>query len=119
MKSGNYVPDHGDLVWIDFHPQTGHEQSGHRPAIVLSPKLYNSKTGLGMFCPITSKIKNLVFEVKIKTGKISGVILSDHIKNLDWTQRNIKYIGKANKEAIRQTINNINMIINPHDKAEE
>jgi len=66
-KSGRYVPSRGDVVWLSFNPQSGHEQPGHRPAIVISPKEYNGKVGLAIFCPITSKIKNYPFEVKIIT----------------------------------------------------
>ncbi len=113
MKSGNYIPERGDIIWISFNPQTGHEQSGHRPALVLSPQIYNSRTGMGLFCPITSRTKNYAFEVKIKSGKIHGVVLSDHIKNLDWTARKIKYIGKVDDKTLQQVTQNIILIINP------
>ena len=82
-----YVPDRGDLVWLDFNPQVGHEQAGKRPALTVSPKAYNEKTGLGLFCPITSHQKNYPFEVGIIGSKISGVILSDQVKSLDWRAR--------------------------------
>jgi mRNA interferase MazF len=79
----NYIPERGDIVWLNFTPQTGHEQMGRRPAIVISPFDYNEKVGLGLFCPITSKIKGYPFEVKIENKKIDGVVLSDQIKSLD------------------------------------
>jgi len=88
-----YVPDRGDVVWITFNPQAGHEQSGRRPAVVLSPKAYNGKVGLALLCPITSQIKGYPFEVAIPDGlPVNGVILSDQVKSLDWKARNA---GKA------------------------
>jgi mRNA interferase MazF len=77
MVSKKYIPERGDIVWLNFNPQTGHEQKGKRPAIVVSPKEYNEKVHLGLFCPVTSKEKDYPFEVKIKDGKIDGVVLSD------------------------------------------
>jgi mRNA interferase MazF len=83
-----YVPEAGDLIWIDFTPQAGHEQGGRRPALVLSPALYNGKAGLALLCPITSHVKGYPFEVPVPAGqKIGGVVLSDHLKNLDWRAR--------------------------------
>jgi len=83
-----YVPDRGDLVWLEFNPQAGHEQAGHRPALVLSPKAYNQATGLALMCPITSKEKGYPFETALPDGlKISGVVLADQIKSLDWRAR--------------------------------
>jgi mRNA interferase MazF len=91
-----YVPERGDAVWIDFDPQAGHEQAGRRPALVLSPASYNHKVGLAIFCPITSRIKGYPFEVAIpKEQKISGVILSDQVKSLDWKKRNTAFITKV------------------------
>jgi mRNA interferase MazF len=84
MVIKKYLPDRGDVVWLDFSPQTGHEQQGKCPAVVLSPQAYNKKTGLALFCPITTKEKGHPFEVKIKAGKINGVVLSDQVKSLDW-----------------------------------
>ncbi|MBF0242639.1 MAG: endoribonuclease MazF [Desulfamplus sp.] len=90
-----YIPDRGDIVWINFNPQVGHEQSGRRPALVLSTEAYNGKVGLAIFCPITSQIKGYPFEVMIPTGlKINGVILSDQVKSLDWKARNTELICK-------------------------
>ena len=78
-----YAPERGDVVWLNFDPQSGSEQKGKRPAIVISPKVYNEKVGLGLFCPITTKVKNYPFEIKITSNKISGVVLSDQIKSFD------------------------------------
>ena len=84
-----YIPDRGDVVWITFNPQAGHEQAGRRPAVVLSPKAYNSKVGLALLCPITSQVKGYPFEVAIPDGlPVNGVILSDQVKSLDWKARN-------------------------------
>lgn len=93
-----YVPDTGDIVWLDFDPQTGYEQAGNRPAIVLSPQAYN-RTGLMICCPITTKIKGYPFEVLI-SGKIENVALCDQIKNLDWQARNAQFKGKDKEEEI-------------------
>ena len=96
MKSGSYVPDRGDIVWINFTPQAGHEQRGKRPALVLSPKIYNEKTSLCICLPITSKVKGYPFEVALPNGLgVEGVVLSDQIKNLDFKVREISFIGKA------------------------
>lgn len=80
-----YVPDRGDVVWISLNPQVGHEQAGRRPAVVVSPRSYNGKVGLGLFCPITSQVKGYPFEVALPAGlPVSGVILADQVKSLDW-----------------------------------
>ena len=90
-----YVPDRGDAVWISFNPQAGHEQAGRRPAIVLSPTAYNRKVGLAIFCPITNQIKGYPFEVVIPGDlKVTGAILSDQAKSLDWKVRDVELIVK-------------------------
>jgi mRNA interferase MazF len=79
------VPDAGDLVWLTFDPQAGHEQRGRRPALILSPRVYNAKARLALACPITSQVKGYPFEVELPAaGTITGVVLADHVKNLDW-----------------------------------
>ena len=87
-----YVPDRGDVVWLDFDPQIGKEQAKRRPAICISPKDYNQKSGLAIFCPITSKIKGYPFEIPISLNKIQGVILADQVKSLDYRERNATFI---------------------------
>jgi mRNA interferase MazF len=83
-----YVPERGDIVWLQFDRQAGHEQAGHRPAFVVSPRTYNRKVGLALFCPITSRVKGYPFEVPLpKGGKAQGAILSDQLKSLDWKAR--------------------------------
>ena len=101
-----YVPDSGDLVWVDLNPTKGKEQAKVRPAIVLSPKSYNQKTGLAIMCPITSVEKGYPFEVVVSETKVTGVILSDHVRSLDWSVRNIKFIIK-DKSYYNRLINNI------------
>jgi mRNA interferase MazF len=89
-----YVPDAGDVVWLDFSPQTGREQAGHRPALVLSPAAYNSKTSLMVCCPMTTQIKNYPFEVVIM-GTPQSVVLADQVKSLDWRSRNATRKGRV------------------------
>lgn len=87
-----YVPDRGDLVWLDFDPTMGHDQAGYRPALVLSPANYNILSGLAIVCPITKQAKNYAFEVQIPAGlNVTGVILADRIKSIAWAERNITY----------------------------
>jgi mRNA interferase MazF len=86
----SYIPDRGDIVWLNFSPQQGHEQTGIRPALILSPKNYNQSSKLMLTCPITSKIKQYPFEVRVRAKKIDGVVLADQVKNDDWSARNIR-----------------------------
>lgn len=88
MVDAEYVPARGDVVWLNFDPQAGHEQAGRRPAVILSPFEYNRKVGLALMCPITNKKKGYPFEVEIPSGMpVSGVVLADQIKSLDWRVR--------------------------------
>jgi mRNA interferase MazF len=96
-----YVPDAGDLVWLTFDPQAGHEQRGRRPALILSPRVYNAKALLAIACPITSQVKGYPFEVPLPAGgTISGVVLADHVKNLDWRARRMVFEAKAPTEIL-------------------
>ena len=96
MVGKPYIPDAGDLVWLTFDPQAGHEQGGRRPALILSPREYNAKAQLALACPITSQKKGYPFEVAIPPGlSIAGVVLADHIKNLDWQARKVAFESKA------------------------
>jgi mRNA interferase MazF len=89
-----YIPSRGDIIWISFNPQAGHEQAGRRPGIVLSPKKYNRSAGLALFCPITSQVKGYPFEVLIPEGlPVQGVVLSDQIRSLDWRARDAEKTG--------------------------
>lgn len=115
MKSGEsmaYIPDSGDIVWIMFNPQAGHEQSGHRPALVLSPKAYNGKVGLAILCPITSQVKAYPFEVKIPDGlEVSGVIISDQVKSLDWKARKAEFSCKLPSATFNEVVQKLTTLI--------
>ncbi len=106
-----YIPTRGDLVWLNFTPQQGHEQAGVRPALVLSPYEYNKKSGLMVTCPVTSKIKGYPFEVVIKTKKIDGAILADQIKNVDWRARNVAFIERVSSTSLLQTQEYIALLV--------
>lgn len=100
-----YVPERGDVVWLNFTPQSGHEQAGHRPALVLTPKGYNQKTGLMVCCPITSQVKGYPFEVVIEGSKdVSGAVLSDQFKSLDWQASRAAYKGRVDAKVLRQVL---------------
>jgi mRNA interferase MazF len=96
VSRATYTPDRGDVVWLDFTPQAGREQAGRRPALVLSPASYNSKTSLMVCCPVTSQIKGYPFEVPVAgpaTTGVTGVALADHVRSLDWKARNAVKLG--------------------------
>ena len=95
----NYVPEAGDVVWLNFTPQAGHEQAGHRPALVLSPAAYNDKTSLMLCCPLTTQIKKYPFEVLI-AGTPSSAVLADQVKSLDWRSRGAKRKGVVSDEEL-------------------
>ena len=98
-----YVPDAGDLVWLTFDPQAGREQAGRRPALVVSPRVYNERTGLALVCPITNQAKGYPFEVAVPSGHgASGVILSDHLKSVDWSVRRAVLIANCPIETIEK-----------------
>lgn len=100
-----YVPDRGDVVWLEFNPQAGHEQAGHRPALVMSPAAYNSRTGLLLCCPITTREKGYPFEVSVGSGReIRGVALSDQLKSLDWRARNAQYKGRVPVSVVSEVV---------------
>jgi mRNA interferase MazF len=104
-KAGKYVPGRGDLIWLSFDPQAGHEQAGRRPAVVISPASYNSKTHLALCCPITSNVKGYPFEVAVPTGlPIRGVILSDQLKSVDWHVRQAEFIAALPNATLREVL---------------
>ena len=108
MKSGRYIPERGDIVWIDFTPHTGDKQRGKRPALVLSPKIYNEKTSLCISLPITSKTKGYPFEVPLAQNlPIQGVVLSDQIKSLDFVAREITFVCKAPNAMVEAVQKNV------------
>ncbi len=97
-----YVPEAGDIVWLNFTPQSGYEQAGYRPAVVLSLKAYNSKTGLLVCAPITNQVKGYPFEVQLSTSDANRVALADQVKNLDWRSRRTQYKGKISAIELRE-----------------
>jgi mRNA interferase MazF len=112
VNSTSYVPDFGDIVWINMNPQAGQEQAGRRPAMVISPKRYNSKTNLALFCPITSQMKGYPFEVVIpKEMPVKGVILSDQIKSLDWVAKEAQFIVSPPLGTVLEVLKKINTLI--------
>lgn len=104
MVKSDYIPMRGDLIWIGFNPQSGHEQAGKQPALVVSPIEYNRISGLCILFPITGKIKGYPFEVEIKTPLITGVILADQIKSLDWKTRNAQFICQTDQNLVEEVI---------------
>lgn len=107
-----YIPERGDIVWITFNPQAGHEQAGRRPALVLSPKAYNGKVGLALLCPITSQIKGYPFEVLIPDGlPINGAVLSDQVKSLDWKARNAEKACSLSKDITVKVLQRVKALI--------
>jgi len=112
VESKPYVPKRGDVVWISLNPQAGHEQSGRRPAVVLSPQPYNDKVGLALLCPITSQIKGYPFEVLIPSGlSIAGAILADQVKSLDWRTRKAELICAVPPRTISEALQKINLLL--------
>ena len=108
MVSSRYVPDRGDAVWIDFHPQKGHEQAGRRPALVVSPQSYNGKVGLVLLCPITSQVKGYPFEVALPENlPVRGVVLADQVKSLDWRARRTERIDPLPAEVTREVLDKL------------
>lgn len=101
----SYVPERGDVVWIDFNPQAGHEQAGRRPAVVLSAASYNRPSGLMLACPVTNRAKGYPFEVPMPKGApVTGVALVDQVKNLDWSARRADYIGKLDTDTLEEML---------------
>ena len=106
-----YIPEAGDLVWGSFDPQSGHEQSGRRPAIVLSPGEYNEKAGLALTCPITSKVKGYPFEVAVNSSRVRGVILADQVRSLDWRSRQFTFIERASTDALEAVVQSLGTLL--------
>jgi mRNA interferase MazF len=109
----NYVPARGDVVWLNFDPQTGHEQSDHRPALVLSPVGYNDKTGLMLCCPMTNQVKGYPFEVLVDGNPKKGAVLADQVKSLDWRERDAEKKGRVSKDTLAEVLAKINTLLEP------
>lgn len=107
-----FIPDRGDLVWLQFDPQAGREQAGKRPALVLSPKAYNGRVGLAILCPITSRMKGYPFEVALPSGAaIDGVVLADQAKSLDWRVRQARFAGRADAAVVAETLTKLRTLL--------
>jgi len=106
------APDRGDLLWLQFTPQAGHEQTGRRPALVISPRAYNDKVGLALFCPITNQVKGYPFEVALPPGlPITGVVLSDQIKSLDWRARRAELVSAVPAEVVAEVLAKVGALL--------
>jgi mRNA interferase MazF len=116
MARAAYVPERGDVVWLDFDPQAGSEQAGHRPALVISPRSYNRKVGLALMCPITSRVKGYPFEVELPTNlEATGVILCDQIKSLDWRARRARRLGGVPAAIMQEVTARLLALVDPDE----
>lgn len=107
-----YIPERGDIIWINMSPQAGHEQSGRRPAVVLSPSTYNARAGLALMCPVTSRVKGYPFEVTLPPDlPASGVVLSDQIRSLDWRQRQAEFIATLPMSVIEDVLARVRVLL--------
>ncbi len=97
-----YLPERGDLIWLDFDPQAGHEQAGRRPALVLSPKTYHQRSRLAIVCPITSRLKAYPFEVSVSGLSKPSAVLADQVRSLDLAARQVKFIAKADAHTVKR-----------------
>ena len=112
MVAESRVPDRGDLVWLNFNPQAGHEQAGHRPALVLSPREYNEQSSVALFAPITSTVKGYPFEVELPPGgRIGGVVLADQVRSLDWRARRLTLAAVAPRRVVTETLGKLNALL--------
>lgn len=102
-----YVPDRGDVVWLNFDPQAGHEQGGRRPAIIVSPRSYNKASGLGLFCPATNRVTGYPFEVALPAdAPAKGDALVDQVRNLDWIARKVEFLGEVAQDTLVEILEN-------------
>ncbi len=112
MSRTTYVPDRGDVVWITLNPQAGHEQAGRRPALVISPAAYNGKVGLALLCPITNQVKGYPFEVRIPQAlAVTGVVLADQVKSLDWRARKVELIGTLPEATVAEVLRKLGTLL--------
>lgn len=108
----SYVPKRGDVVWLTFQPQAGHEQGGRRPALVVSPENYNGKVGLAILCPITRQVKGYPFEVSLPDDvNVEGVILADQVKSLDWRARNAEFHCVVPTHVLDEVVGKLRVLI--------
>lgn len=107
------APDRGDIIWLPFDQGRGHEQAGRRPALVLSPRIYNQTVGLAVCCPITSMIKRYPFEIEVHEGRIDGAVLCDQIRSIDWRARRARLAGTASPEVLEGATALVRALIDP------
>ena len=114
MVEQAYVPNTGDIVWLTSAPRPGHERAGRRPALVLSPRSYNEKTGLALFCPIASKVKGYPFEVSLPSSStVTGVVLADQVKSLDWRARRTRFESQAPSHVVGEVLDKLTVLLDP------
>jgi mRNA interferase MazF len=114
VDSKRYVPQRGDVIWFTLTPQAGGEQAGRRPALILSPATYNSKVGLAILCPLANQIKGYPFEVLVPTGlSITGAILADQVKNLDWRARGAELICSLPRRTVVEVLQKLATLLSP------
>ena len=107
-----YCPKRGDVVWLSFSPHAGHEQAGHRPALVLSPEAYNRKVGLAILCPVTTQVKGYPFEVGLPSGlKVTGAVLSDQVKSMDWRVRGAVFLCSLPDPVVREVLKKVGTLL--------
>jgi len=112
VSKPKFVPDRGDVVWVTFTPQAGHEQAGRRPAVVLSPASYNGKVGLAVMCPVTSHLKGYPFEVLVPPGlPLTGAVLADQVKSLDWREREATPMGRLPEPVMAQVLGKLEALL--------
>jgi mRNA interferase MazF len=111
-RLSDFIPDRGDIVWITLNPESGHEQSGRRPAVVLSPRSYNGKVGLAFMCPLTTAIKGYPWEVQVPPDlPVSGVVLSDQVRSLDWRIRKAERICLLPTETVTEILGKLSVLL--------
>ena len=112
MVEESFVPARGDIVWLDFEPSAGREQAGYRPALVLSPESFNRRTGLALLCPVTSRVKGYIFEVRLpESNVVSGAVLVDHVKSLDWRERGARLVDKASGRVVGEVLEKLRVLL--------
>lgn len=116
MSAAPFVPDRGDVVWLTLDPQAGHEQAGRRPALTISPAVYNGRVGLGLFCPISNAVKGYPFEVPLPAGAgVTGVVLADQLKSLDWRARRASFLARLDPDLVNEVVARILPLIDPDE----
>ncbi len=114
MSRDDFVPERGDLVWLDFHPQAGREQAGRRPGLILSPASYNQRVGLALVCPVTSRVKGYPFEVLLPQDlAVQGAVLADHVRSVDWRQRRAEPVGRVASDLLEAVTQRVEALIRP------